>query len=193
MYERICGKYFDNVPADQLHGTRGLAAMAQFDIHPRAEVLNLSKFEEKCIKSLSVKADRPPSWYFLDAAAAELVLLALWWKSGVDDAAGVAEYAALDVIKYFRDIQAEGLRPPPTLTDLESDLLKVLRNPLKLAGKDAENRLRAAVVDSEPVQVMLAKIEPLPTLSVHLQSVTFELSIGSNGTFNLSPNRPERR
>ena len=163
MYNRVRRAYFDYKIADDLPATRRLAALAQFDLRPRADVLKLPDDELALIESLCVRAGHPPRWHFLHSTAAELVMHALWSGMGVTDSAEVAGEAAKDVIDYFRDIQADYLRPAAEAVALETDLLGVVGNRLKLAGEDGEKRLKAAVLDSQPVRNLLSKLVALPT------------------------------
>lgn len=163
MYDRVRCEYFENKTADDLQATRRLAALAQFDIRPRADVLTLPEEELRLIGSFCVRTGRPPCWHFLHSTAAELVLHVLWSGMGVTEPAKVAGYAAKDVIDYFTAIQSNHLRPTATPVDMETDLLGVVRNRLKLAGEDGENLLKAAVLDSEPVRTLITKLVALPT------------------------------
>ena len=163
MYNRVRRVYFDYKTADDLPATRRLAALAQFDLRPRADVLNLPDDELALIESICVRAGHPPRWHFLHSTAAELVMHALWSGMGVTDSAEVAGEAAKDVIDYFRDIQADYLRPAAEAVALETDMLGVVGNRLKLAGEDGEKRLKAAVLDSQPVRNLLSKLVALPT------------------------------
>lgn len=162
LYDSIRNSYFDYETPDNLVATRRLAALAQFDIRPRADVIQIPENEALLVENgFGVRAGRPPRWH-MHSSAAELLLHTLWHGMGVTDLAVMAEQAGQDIIGYFTNLQAEGVRPPEEVAAMETDLLGVVRNPLKLGAARADH-LKAKVLDSEPVWKLLPRLASLPT------------------------------
>lgn len=155
IYELVWRSYFARKTADMLPLTRRLAALAQFNIQPRADVLRVPADEQELLAELGVRVGRPPRWRFLHSTAAELALHTLWYGMGVLEPIEIAREAAIDIINYLNDIQDLRLRPPAALVLIEADLLRVLESGLKLMDRNSETYLKAAVVDSEPVRHLL--------------------------------------
>jgi len=162
MYDQVRHRYFAGKTADDLANIRRLAALAQFDLKPLATVLKLEEKELQLIQSLTVKAGTPPRWYFLHSSAAELVLHALWSGVGETDQETIADYAAEDVVEYFRELQNDRLRPKPSVLALEADWVAIVRNQLKLMSDEAQNRLKSSIMDSEPLQSLILKLVASP-------------------------------
>ena len=158
VFELVRKAYFGYKPAADFPVTRRLAALTQFEVYPRADVLKVPDEELVHLEGFCIRAGQPPRWHFLHSSAAELILHALWSGMGVSDAADVASEAATDIIEYFRDAQQSNLRPAVAPTALEADLLQVLNNRLKLSSRDADGRLKAAVLDSEPIRQLIPKL-----------------------------------
>jgi len=155
MYERVRRAYFSFRTADELRKTRQLAALAQFDVRPRADAIVIGDSEREVLSSLCVRAGSPPRWHFLHSSAAELILHALWAGMGVDDLAIVAEQAAQDICTYFEDLLDNELRPAASPETLQRDLFSVLTSRLLLLDEDGENRLKAYLLDSEVVRSLV--------------------------------------
>jgi uncharacterized protein YoaH (UPF0181 family) len=173
MYERVRRAYFSFKTADELRATRQLAALAQFDLRPRADVIQIGEAEREVISSLCVRAGSPPRWHFLHSSAAELILHALWAGMGVHDLADVAEEAAKDVCCYFEDLQAAELRPATSIEGLQVDLFSFVTNRLLLFDQSSESRLKAKVLDTEAVRTLIVKLAAFPAFFRTVSLCTF--------------------
>ncbi len=173
LFDRLRGQYFGGRTADELPATRRLAALAQFELRPRADLFPVPESELHWTESLCVKAGRPPRWYFLHSSAAELALHALWSGMGVTDPIEIACHAAQDVIAYFAAAAAPGVQPPVSTEALAADLLQVLRNRQTLAGYHAEQALKAAVLDSEPIRSLLPRLQQAPGFGPTVSAAAF--------------------
>ena len=157
IYEPMMRHYFPKKTPDELKNILYLAALGQFDLRPLADVFKLTEKESGLISSLSVKAGNPPRWYFLHSTASELVLHSILSFSYQYDSSKILKFAAEKVIDYFGKLQSEKLEIDFNPSTLETDLLSVVVNRLKLLGVEEERKLKAIIMDSEPAQTLFKK------------------------------------
>jgi len=124
MSTTVLRRYLGAASVEQFTAARRLAALAQFEIQPRADVLKLTDREIEVLESMCVRAGRPPRWHFLHTTAAELLLHALWYGMGVVDTKMVGQEACADAIDYLNSTQSSSLRPPADLSAIAADLLR---------------------------------------------------------------------
>ncbi|HXH39302.1 MAG TPA: hypothetical protein VNN08_11795, partial [Thermoanaerobaculia bacterium] len=182
MYDMVRHAYFGKRTADDFPITRRLAALAQFGLYPRADVLRPPPEELALLESFCIRSGQPPRWRFLHSTAAELILHSLWSGMGALNPEDVSTYAASDIVDYFLDVQRQDLRPPAQLTSLALDLIAVLESGLKLSGETGHRRLTATLLDSEPVRRLLVSLVDHPlyprliylcTRAAHQSGATF--------------------
>jgi hypothetical protein len=83
VFDMVRRAYLGFKTAHEFPQIRRVAALTQFGVHPRTDVLKVPEEELARLEGFWVRAGQPPRWHLLHSTAAELVLHALWSGMGV--------------------------------------------------------------------------------------------------------------
>ena len=143
LFEPVLIQYF-GAPTVLRPGFQKLAALAQFDIAPPVASFDaeIEKEDNKAASQFLVRADRPPSYFFLHSSAAELIFRALVWSSGKEN---YFEPAADHLLEYFRHQIEDKKKFAYNISQLISNRLKLMDSPA------LESRLKSRILADEKI------------------------------------------